>query len=97
MSGFDGSGEELYYWIGPAAAERGWNCVLFEGPGQRGALHLNPGLTLRPDYEVPVAAVLDHVHPQEGVSSYRVVIPTIRPLSPGWVQAQVRAVLSQSL
>ena len=50
MSGFDGSAEEVYYWIGPAAAERGWNCAIFEGPGQRGALHVNPGLVLRPDY-----------------------------------------------
>lgn len=74
MSGLDGSGEELYYWIGPAAAERGWNCVLFEGPGQRGALHLNPGLTLRPDYEVPVAAVLDHVLPRPDVDPARVAL-----------------------
>jgi len=59
MSGFDGPGEEVYYWIGPAIAERGWKCVIFEGPGQRGALHLNPGLVLRPDNEVPVGAGLD--------------------------------------
>jgi predicted alpha/beta-fold hydrolase len=60
MSGFDGSADEVYYWIGPAAAERGWNCLIFEGPGQRGALHLNPGLVLRPDYEAPVGAVVDY-------------------------------------
>ena len=61
MSGFDGSAEEVYYWIGPAAAERGWNCAIFEGPGQRGALHVNPGLVLRPDYEAPVGAVIDYL------------------------------------
>ncbi len=33
---------------------------MFEGPGQRGALHLNPGLVLRPDYEAPVGAVIDY-------------------------------------
>lgn len=60
MGGFDSSGEEVYHFIGRAAAERGWHCLIFEGPGQRGALHLNPGLILRPDYEVPVSAVVDY-------------------------------------
>lgn len=74
MSGFDGSGEEVYYWIGPAAAERGWNCLIFEGPGQRGALHLNPGLVLRPDYEVPVGAVLDFALARPEVDPNRVAL-----------------------
>jgi pimeloyl-ACP methyl ester carboxylesterase len=74
MSGFDGSGEEVYYWIGPAAAERGWNCLVFEGPGQRGALHLNPGLVLRPDYEAPVGAVLDYGLARPEVDPNRVAL-----------------------
>lgn len=74
MSGFDGSGEEVYYWIGPAAAERGWNCLIFEGPGQRGALHLNPGLVLRPDYETPVSAVLDYGLARPEVDPNRVAL-----------------------
>ncbi len=60
MGGFDSSGEEVYHWLGQAAVERGWHCLIFEGPGQRGALHLNPGLILRPDYEVPVSTVVDY-------------------------------------
>jgi pimeloyl-ACP methyl ester carboxylesterase len=60
MGGFDSSGEEVFHWIGHAAAERGWHCLIFEGPGQRGALHLNPELILRPDYEIPVSAVVDY-------------------------------------
>ncbi len=60
MSGFDGSAEELYHFIGAAAGNRGWNCLIFEGPGQRGALHLNPKLIFRSDYEVPVHAVIDY-------------------------------------
>ncbi len=60
MGGFDSSAEELYHWIGVAAAERGWHCLIFDGPGQRGALHLHPGLLFRPDYEVPVRAVVDY-------------------------------------
>ena len=74
MSGFDGSAEEVYYWIGPAAAERGWNCVIFEGPGQRGALHVNPGLVLRPDYEAPVAAVIDYAVGRSEVDPSRLAL-----------------------
>jgi pimeloyl-ACP methyl ester carboxylesterase len=74
ISGFDGSGEEVYYWIGPAAAERGWNCLIFEGPGQRGALHLNPGLVLRPDYEAPVGAVLDDALARPEVDPHRIAL-----------------------
>jgi pimeloyl-ACP methyl ester carboxylesterase len=74
MSGFDGSAEELYFWLGPAAAERGWNCLLFEGLGQRGALHLNPGLVLRPDYEVPVSAVVDYALGRAEVDGERLAL-----------------------
>jgi len=59
-SGYDGSAEELYHFIGAVAPENGWNCLIFEGPGQRGALHRDPSLTLRPDWEVPVKAVVDY-------------------------------------
>jgi pimeloyl-ACP methyl ester carboxylesterase len=59
LGGFDSTAEELYHWIGVAASEREWHCLIFEGPGQPGAVHTNPGLLLRPDYEVPVKAVID--------------------------------------
>jgi hypothetical protein len=38
VGGFDSTGEEMIHWIGFAAAERGWNCLIFEGPGQWSAL-----------------------------------------------------------
>lgn len=59
-SGYDGSAEELYHFIGAVAPGNGWNCLIFEGPGQRGALHLDPKLKLRHDWEVPVTAVVDY-------------------------------------
>lgn len=59
IGGFDSTAEELYGWIGRAAPAYGWNCLIFEGPGQWGALYDNPGLHLRPDYEAPLAAVID--------------------------------------
>ncbi len=59
-SGYDGSAEELYHMIGAVAPANGWNCLIFEGPGQRGAIHLDPSLKLRADWEVPVKAVVDY-------------------------------------
>ena len=61
LGGFDSTMEELYCWIGAAARAYGWNCLMFEGPGQWGALKANPGLTFRPDYEKPVGAVVDYL------------------------------------
>lgn len=60
ISGFDGTAEESYFQAGAAAVERGFNVLLFEGPGQTGTLRLYPDLTFRPDYEVPVRAVIDY-------------------------------------
>ncbi len=61
VGGFDSSAEELFFQLGVPGAERGWNVVVFDGPGQLGCMRTNPGLTFRPDYEVPLAAVLDTV------------------------------------
>ncbi len=47
MGGFDSTKEEIYCWIGAVAANYGWNCLIFEGPGQWGALKANPGLIFR--------------------------------------------------
>ena len=59
IGGFDSTAEEIVTWIGFAAQEHGWNCLVFEGPGQWGALYDNPGLTMIPDYERPVSAAVD--------------------------------------
>ncbi|MFZ1040561.1 MAG: alpha/beta hydrolase [Anaerolineales bacterium] len=61
INGGDSINEELVHWIGFAAVARGWNCLIFEGPGQWSALQLNPGLYLRPDYEAPVKVVVDYL------------------------------------
>ncbi|HEU4428648.1 MAG TPA: alpha/beta fold hydrolase, partial [Myxococcota bacterium] len=56
--GFDSLMEELYDF-GLALAEAGYRIVLFEGPGQGAALRKS-GLAMKPDWERPVAAVLNH-------------------------------------
>ena len=61
VGGFDSSAEELYFHLGAPGAERGWNVFVFDGPGQPGCMRLNPAMTFRPDYEVPIGAVLDHL------------------------------------
>jgi len=61
IGGFDSAAEEIYYLIGSEAASYGWNCLIFDGPGQWGALMDNPGLVFCPDYEKPVGAAVDYL------------------------------------
>jgi pimeloyl-ACP methyl ester carboxylesterase len=56
--GFDSCYEEFWFW-GPHFASLGYEVIMFEGPGQGASLRKH-GLRLRPEWEVPVAAVLDH-------------------------------------
>jgi pimeloyl-ACP methyl ester carboxylesterase len=74
LNGADSSNEELIHWIGFAAIARGWNCFVFEGPGQWNALQMNPGLFLRPDYEVPVKAVVDYLTERDDVETEKIAL-----------------------
>ena len=59
--GADGSAEQTYFSGGGAAAlRRGYNALLFEGPGQTGAFMRDRSLTYRYDWEIPVKAVVDY-------------------------------------
>ncbi len=60
MTGFDGTGEELYFQSAAAALVRGYNVLIAEGPGQVGCLRRHPNLLFRFDYEKPIAAVIDY-------------------------------------
>ncbi len=62
----------MVHWLGFAAVARGWNCITFEGPGQWSALQLNPGLVMRPDYEVPVKAVVGYLVQRDDVDPGRI-------------------------
>lgn len=61
VGGFDSSAEELYFQLGVPGAERGWQVLVFDGPGQSGCMRAHPELTFRPDYEVPIGAVIDYL------------------------------------
>jgi hypothetical protein len=77
VGGGDSLAEELYFWGGGAAAlQRGYNALLFEIPGQRGAMYSNPGAALfyRPDTEVPLKYVCDWVLGRADVDPKRLAL-----------------------
>ena len=47
---------------------------MFEGPGQWSALQMNPGLVMRPDFEVPTKAVIDYIFQREDVDQDRLAL-----------------------
>jgi pimeloyl-ACP methyl ester carboxylesterase len=74
VGGFDSSAEELYFPLGAPGAERGWNVFVFDGPGQPGCMRLDPTMTFRPDYEVPLAAVIDALVERDDVDADRLAV-----------------------
>jgi pimeloyl-ACP methyl ester carboxylesterase len=57
-NGYDGTAEEQYFSNGVAALERGYNVLIFDGPGQ-GAMIIDRGVVFRPDWENVIAPVVD--------------------------------------
>ena len=60
-NGYDGTIEELYAWLAKSANERGYNVLLYEGPGQ-GSVLREQKLTFTPEWSQPTSAVLDHFY-----------------------------------
>ncbi|MCA9833612.1 MAG: alpha/beta fold hydrolase [Thermomicrobiales bacterium] len=56
--GYDGTREESWFAGGAAAIERGWACLVFDGPGQGEAL-VEQNLFFRHDWEAVVTPVVD--------------------------------------
>jgi hypothetical protein len=74
LTGFDGTGEELYFQAAAAALERRYNVLVAEGPGQVGCMRLHPELKFRPDYEKPIAAMLDVALARAEVAAERLAL-----------------------
>ncbi|THD61853.1 alpha/beta fold hydrolase [Phenylobacterium sp.] len=72
-TGFDGSAEEMHWSGATAAVERGYNVLVFDGPGQFGPLH-RAGLPFRPDWEKVVTPVVDFALKQKGVDPKRIAL-----------------------
>ncbi|MFF7296807.1 alpha/beta fold hydrolase [Streptomyces sp. NPDC008265] len=57
-NGFDGTAEEMHFFGAMAAVERGYNVLVFDGPGMPGPRH-HQGLVFRPDWENVITPVVD--------------------------------------
>jgi len=75
LGGGDSTCEELYDFFGGAAAvRRGYNVLLWEGPGQVGAYIMDHSLTYRPDWEVPTRYAVDYVLSRSDVDPKRLAL-----------------------
>jgi pimeloyl-ACP methyl ester carboxylesterase len=71
--GYDSTSEEEYFGAVPAALARGYNCLIFDGPGQGGAIRLQ-NLPFRPDWEQVVTPVVDYVLGRPEIDPSRIIL-----------------------
>jgi len=71
--GYDSTVEEMFFAVGEAARRYGWNCLIFEGPGQGAALRQNK-LLFRPDWEAVVTPAVDVAINLRGVDPERIAL-----------------------
>lgn len=72
VGGAETFAEDLYFYIGPQAFERGWNFLTVDLPGQ-GLMPLE-GKVFRPDMAGPIRALLDDALSRPDVDPKRVVL-----------------------
>ena len=72
-TGFDGSAEEMHSENARAGVERGWNVLVFDGPGQYGPIH-RERLPFRPDWEKVVTPVVDFALTLPGVDPEKIAL-----------------------
>lgn len=71
LGGADSWAEELYFLGGTEFPDRGMNVVMIDTPGRGSSLRFKE-LYSRPDYEVPVRAILDHLEKRDDVDADRI-------------------------
>ena len=72
-SGFDGTVEEIYFETAYFAVKRGYNVLLFEGPGQGGVIRVQK-LPFRPNWETVVTPVVDYAMARKEVDAKRIAL-----------------------
>jgi alpha-beta hydrolase superfamily lysophospholipase len=72
-SGFDGTAEEIYFETAYFAVKRGYNVLLFEGPGQGGVIRVQK-LPFRPNWETVVTSVVDYAITRKEVDAKRIAL-----------------------
>lgn len=73
VNGYDGTLPENYFGLGKAATERGYHTVLFDGPGQ-GALLVNEGIPMNPEWGEVTSAVIDSIYDRDDVDTGRIAL-----------------------
>jgi hypothetical protein len=68
----DNVSEELYYWVGPPAVQRGYNALLVDLPGI--GLNWMNGIHFRADTEVSVGAAIDYLLGRADVDANAIVV-----------------------
>ena len=59
QTGLDGTAEDLYFIVAPYALKRGYNCLIFEGPGQGEVIRIKK-IPFRHNWETVVTPVLNY-------------------------------------
>ncbi|QIM49426.1 alpha/beta fold hydrolase [Pusillimonas sp. DMV24BSW_D] len=72
-NGYDDTLHTMHYAHAVSAQRRGYHVLTFDGPGQ-GAPLIEHGLTLRPDWENVVGAVLDHILTRPDIDASKVAL-----------------------
>jgi pimeloyl-ACP methyl ester carboxylesterase len=74
QSGFDGTAEEMFLAVGRAALDRGYNVLLFEGPGQAGKRRFHPDSIFVSDLGPTVRSVTDFVLKRPEVNQKQIAL-----------------------
>jgi pimeloyl-ACP methyl ester carboxylesterase len=72
-NGYDSTIQEMYFAHAPAAIRRGYNVLLFDGPGQ-GRNLIKDGMHIRPDWEHVVRPVIDYALTRPEIDPDRIAL-----------------------
>ncbi|SEG33511.1 Alpha/beta hydrolase family protein [Bryocella elongata] len=72
-NGFDSTTEEGYFVIGAAALKRGFNVILYDGPGT-GRMIRERGIPFRPDWEAVLGPVMDYAATRPEIDNSKIVL-----------------------
>ncbi|MCC6312636.1 MAG: alpha/beta fold hydrolase [Thermomicrobiales bacterium] len=71
--GYDSTIQEMYFASAPAAIRRGYNVLLFDGPGQGRPL-IRDGMPMRPNWETVVTPVIDYALTRREIDPDNIVL-----------------------
>ena len=72
-NGYDSNIQEMYFAHAETALKRGYNCLLFDGPGQ-GRNLIQGNSYLRPDWEKVVTPVIDYALTRKEVDQTKIIL-----------------------